>query len=160
MKNVLVYSRVSTDEQALGQSIDFQEETILRHCRMKNYNVIKCYREDYSAKDFDSRPEWKKILTFIKANQKTSIAIHSIVILRPDRYSRNLILSFTEMTKLSEMGCSVEFLEGQVDDTSPDALLLQAIGYALPQVENSKISRRTLECSNKARRSASPAWKS
>ncbi len=150
MKNVLVYSRVSTDEQALGHSIDFQEETILRHCRMKNYNVIKCYREDYSAKDFE-RPEWKKILTFIKSCQKTSLPIHSIVILRPDRYSRNLILSFTETTKLSEMGCSVEFLEGQVDDTSPDALLLQAIGYALPQVENSRISRRTLECSHKAR---------
>jgi DNA invertase Pin-like site-specific DNA recombinase len=153
MKNVLVYSRVSTDEQALGHSIDFQEETILRHCRMKNYNVINCYREDYSAKDFDSRPEWKKILTFIKSCQKTSLPIHSIVILRPDRYSRNLLLSFTETTKLSEMGCSVEFLEGQVDDTSPDALLLQAIGYALPQVENSKISRRSCEGSHKARKS-------
>jgi len=153
MKNVLVYSRVSTDEQALGHSIDFQEETILRHCRMKNYNVIKCYREDYSAKDFESRPEWKKILVFIKSCQKTSLPIHSIVILRPDRYSRNLILSFTETTKLSEMGCSVEFLEGQVDDTSPDALLLQAIGYALPQVENSKISRRSCEGSHKARKS-------
>jgi hypothetical protein len=51
------------------------------------------------------------------------------------------------------MGCSVEFLEGQVDDTSPDALLLQAIGYALPQVENSKISRRSCEGSHKARKS-------
>jgi DNA invertase Pin-like site-specific DNA recombinase len=153
MKNVLVYSRVSTDEQALGHSIDFQEETILRHCRMKNYNVIKCYREDYSAKDFESRPEWKKILTFIKSCQKTSLPIHSIVILRPDRYSRNLLLSFSEKNKLSELGCSVEFLEGQVDDTSPDALLLQAIGYALPQVENSKISRRSCEGSHKARKS-------
>jgi site-specific DNA recombinase len=153
MKSVIVYSRVSTDEQALGHSIDFQEETILRHCKMKNYNVIKCYREDYSAKDFESRPEWKKILAFIKSCQKTSLPINSIVILRPDRYSRNLILSFTETAKLSELGCSIEFLEGQVDDTSPDALLLQAIGYALPQVENSKISRRSCEGSHKARKS-------
>jgi DNA invertase Pin-like site-specific DNA recombinase/uncharacterized protein YdcH (DUF465 family) len=153
MKNVIVYSRVSTDEQALGHSIDFQEETILRHCKMKNYNVIKCYREDYSAKDFESRPEWKKILAFIKSCQKSSLPINSIVILRPDRYSRNLILSFTETAKLSAVGCSIEFLEGQVDDTSPDALLLQAIGYALPQVENSKISRRSCEGSHKARKS-------
>ena len=153
MKNVIVYSRVSTDEQALGHSIDFQEETILRHCKMKNYNVITCFREDYSAKDFEHRPEWKKILSFIKSCQKTSLPIHSIVILRPDRYSRNLILSFSETAKLAGLGCEVEFIEGQVDETSPDALLLQAIGYALPQVENSKISRRSCEGSHKARKS-------
>ena len=153
MKNVIIYSRVSTDEQAqMGHSLDYQEETIQRHCSFKNYNVIKCYQEDYSAKDFE-RPEWKKILSFIKLSQKTSMAIDSIVILRPDRFSRNLILSFTETTKLAGLGCSIEFLEGQVDDTSPDALLLQAIGYALPQVENSKISRRSCEGSHKARKS-------
>jgi DNA invertase Pin-like site-specific DNA recombinase len=120
---------------------------------MKNYNVIKCYREDYSAKDFEHRPEWNKILAFIKSCQKTSLPINSIVILRPDRYSRNLILSFSETAKLDGLGCKIEFLEGQVDDTSPDALLLQAIGYALPQVENSKISRRSCEGSHKARKS-------
>ena len=152
MKNVIVYSRVSTDDQAQGYSLGYQEETILRHCKNKNYNVVKCFQEDYSAKDFE-RPEWKNILTFIKSSQKTSLSIDAIVILRPDRYSRNLILSFTEITKLAGMGCVVEFVEGQVDDTSPEALLLQAIGYALPQVENSKISRRTEECSNKARKS-------
>ena len=153
MKNVIVYSRVSTDEQAqMGHSLDYQEETVIRHCTFKNYNVVKCFQEDYSAKDFE-RPEWKKILAFIKSSQKTSLAINSIVILRPDRYSRNLILSFTETTKLAGLGCEVEFVEGQVDDSSPDALLLQAIGYALPQVENSKISRRSKEGSHKARKS-------
>jgi DNA invertase Pin-like site-specific DNA recombinase len=62
-------------------------------------------------------------------------------------------LSFSETAKLDGLGCKIEFLEGQVDDTSPDALLLQAIGYALPQVENSKISRRSCEGSHKARKS-------
>lgn len=151
MKNVIIYSRVSTDEQAnQGYSIEYQEETIQRHCNFKNYNVIQCFREDYSAKDF-GRPEWKKILALIKINLKSSYPIDAIVILRPDRYSRNLILSFSETAKLAGMGCEIEFLEGQVDDTSPDALLLKAIGYALPQMENEKISRRSKEGSHKAR---------
>ena len=129
MKNVIVYSRVSTDEQAqMGHSLDYQEETIIRHCTFKNYNVVKCFQEVYSAKDFE-RPEWKKILAFIKSSQKTSLAIDSIVILRPDRYSRNLILSFTETTKLAGLGCEVEFVEGQVDDTSPDALFSKAQAF-------------------------------
>jgi DNA polymerase elongation subunit (family B) len=36
--------------------------------------------------------EWKKILNIVKSNRNTSSAIESIVILRPDRYSRNLVL--------------------------------------------------------------------
>ncbi len=151
MKNVITYSRVSTDEQAQqGYSLDYQNEAIVRYCHHKNYNVIKTFREDYSAKDF-GRPEWKKILNLIKSNRNTDIAIDSIVILRPDRYSRNLILSFSETAKLAGLGCEVEFLEGQVDDASPDALLLKAISYALPQMENEKLSRRSKEGSHKAR---------
>ncbi len=151
MKNVISYSRVSTDEQAQqGYSIDYQEESILRYCNFKKYNVIHTFREDYSAKDF-GRPEWKKILNIVKSNRNTSSAIESIVILRPDRYSRNLVLSFSETAKLAGWGCEVEFLEGHVDDASPDALLLKAIGYALPQMENEKISRRSKEGSHKAR---------
>ena len=151
MKNVITYSRVSTDEQAQqGYSLDYQEEAILRYCHHKKYNVLQTFQEDYSAKDF-GRPEWKKILNIVKSNRNTNTAIDSIAILRPDRYSRNLILSFSETAKLAGWGCEVEFLEGQVDDASPDALLLKAIGYALPQMENEKISRRSKEGSHKAR---------
>ena len=151
MKNVITYARVSTDEQAQqGYSLDYQEEAILRYCHFKNYNVVQSFQEDYSAKDF-GRPQWKKILNLLKSSRNTGSAIDAIVILRPDRYSRNLILSFSETAKLAGWGCEVEFLEGHVDDASPDALLLKAIGYALPQMENEKISRRSKEGSHKAR---------
>ena len=151
MKNVIVYSRVSTDEQAQqGYSLDYQEDAILRYCYNKKYNVLHTFQEDYSAKNF-GRPEWKKILNLIKSDRNTNTAIEAIIILRPDRYSRNLILSFSETAKLAGWGCVVEFLEGQVDNDNPEAVLLNAIGYALPQMENEKISRRSKEGSHKAR---------
>ncbi len=151
MKNVIVYSRVSTDEQAQqGYSLEYQEEVIIRHCSLKGYNIIKCYREDYSAKDFD-RPEWKKIVFEIKTRFKKGDSIDAIVLLRSDRFSRNLLLSFTEKAKLSALGCDIEMVEGQIDETNPEALLLQAISYALPEIENKKISKRSKEGSHKAR---------
>ena len=151
MKNVITYSRVSTDEQAQqGYSLDYQEEAIIRYCHLKGYNIIQSFREDYSAKDF-GRPEWKRIISLIKSNRKTNSAIDSIVILRPDRFSRNLLLSFSENAKLEGLGCAVEFLEGQVDDESSSAVLLKAIGYALPQMENERISRTSREGSHTAR---------
>ena len=152
MKNVIICSRVSTDEQAQqGYSLEYQEEIIARYCIHKGYNIIKKYREDYSAKDFN-RPEWKKIKTLLQDRRKKIDAIDAIIFLRPDRFSRNLFLSFSEVANLAKIGCQVEFVEGQVDDSNPEALLLQAIGFALPEVENRKISKRSKEGSHKARK--------
>jgi site-specific DNA recombinase len=151
MKNVIIYSRVSTDEQAQqGYSLDYQEETIVKYCEHRGYNILKCYREDYSAKDFE-RPQWRKIIENIKLLRNKIGAIDSIVVLRSDRFSRNLILSFTEKSKLLALGCELEMVEGQIDDSNPESVLLHAIGFALPEIENIKISNRTREGMHKAR---------
>ncbi|MEN9336944.1 MAG: site-specific recombinase [Bacteroidota bacterium] len=151
MKNVICYSRVSTDEQAnQGYSLEYQEDIIKRYCNNKGYNIIKSFREDYSAKDFN-RPKWLEIKSMVQERKRKSETIDAIIFLRPDRFSRNLLLSFAEITALSKIGCEVEFVEGQVDDSNPEALLLQAIGFALPEVENRKISKRSKEGSHKAR---------
>ena len=40
MKNVIIYSRVSSDEQAKGCSLDYQEKTISEYCERAGYNII------------------------------------------------------------------------------------------------------------------------
>ena len=56
--NVILYCRVSTDEQAeKGFSLNYQEESLKRFCTGMGYNIIKIFREDHSAKNFN-RPEW------------------------------------------------------------------------------------------------------
>ena len=68
-KNVIVYTRVSTDEQAQqGYSLQHQEVTATAYCNLKEYNILNLYKEDYSAKSF-IRPEWEKVMEFIKANK-------------------------------------------------------------------------------------------
>ena len=152
MKNVIIYSRVSTDEQAnQGYSIEYQEEVLTRHCNLKGFNIVEKFREDYSAKDFN-RPEWKKISSIIKERNKKKDSIDAIICLRIDRFSRNMILSFNEVAKLSKLGCDVEFFEGEkIDLSNPESLILQAIGFAIPEVENRKTSKRSKEGSHKAR---------
>jgi DNA invertase Pin-like site-specific DNA recombinase len=67
--NVIIYTRVSTDEQSeQGYSMQHQEVTATAYCNVKNYKILMLIKEDYSAKSFN-RPEWKKIMDFIKANK-------------------------------------------------------------------------------------------
>ena len=86
-ENVIVYCRVSSDEQTLGSSLQVQEERICRYCEAKDYNIIKVYKEDESAKTFEKRPEMMRIVDYIKKNKGK---VHKLLFLRWDRFSRDL----------------------------------------------------------------------
>jgi site-specific DNA recombinase len=139
--NAVVYARVSTDEQAIkGYSIENQERQALDYIKRKGYNLVNLYKEDYSAKDFDNRPEWKKLMNYLKANKGK---VQSVIISKWDRFSRNLFGTL-EMTKiLGEMGIIVECIDQPIDYDNPDALISFAISAAMAEAENRKISLRT-----------------
>ena len=83
---IIGYARVSSDDQALGFSLQAQEEAIMRYAKQNNHTVIKIFKEDYTAfKDFN-RPEWKKIEEHCKKNKKE---VDAIIFVRWDRFSRN-----------------------------------------------------------------------
>ena len=52
--------RVSSDEQTHGYSLDVQFDVLNNHCQRNDIQIVKHYKEDHSAKDFN-RPQWKKI---------------------------------------------------------------------------------------------------
>lgn len=146
--NVICYKRVSTDDQAdKGFSLQYQEDILRRYCEFNKYNIIDIYTEDYSAKTFD-RPEWKKIMTFLKQNKGL---VDMILCLRWDRFSRNQYEAQTVIMKLNKMGVNVVTVEQPLDFTNPDADLLFSLYLTLPQVENKKNSIRTTEGSRRAR---------
>ena len=148
MKNAISYCRISSDDQS-QHSIAFQEEAIERYCKHKGYNIISTYKEDYSAKTFD-RPEWKNIIEFIKKNKSS---VQKVICLRYDRFSRSVENSFSEIAKLTKLGCEIEMVESNIEMDSPESVLTRNIMLTLPEVENLKISRRSKEGSHKARKS-------
>ena len=71
MKRAIIYTRVSTDDQAIhGYSLNNQKDVLERYCRQNNFQIIKHYEEDYSAKDFE-RPEFKNLMEFCKKEHKS-----------------------------------------------------------------------------------------
>lgn len=145
---VIIYKRVSTDDQAdRGFSLQHQEDVMRRYCEINNFSVVDVYTEDYSAKTFD-RPEWKKIIQYIKKNKG---AVDSILCLRWDRFSRNAYESLTVIKQLHKLGVTVNTVEQQLDLTNPDSKMLLNLYLTLPEIENDKNSIRTTEGSRRAR---------
>ena len=85
MERAILMARVSSEEQARGYSLDVQKENLIRYCENHDIEVVGIYREDHSAKTFN-RPEFQKLLSFVKANQ---VKVNGLLFTTWDRFSRN-----------------------------------------------------------------------
>ncbi|WGK95160.1 MULTISPECIES: recombinase family protein [Flavobacterium] len=137
MKNVILYVRVSTDEQAgRGYSLRDQEQKLITYCQNNNFNVLRIFREDYSAKTF-KRPEFKKLLEFCKKNKKE---IHQLLFIKWDRFSRNTAESYQMIGVFNELAIQVNAIEQPLDLSIPEQGLMLAVYLSMPEVENQRRS--------------------
>ena len=123
--NVIIYYRVSSNEQTLGASLDVQEERLRKYCNQMGYNIIDNipYREDESAKTFEKRPVIQGIMNYIRKNKGR---VNKLLFLRWDRYSRDIISASENLKELLKSGVEPNAIEAPLDfnsDTWP--LLLE-----------------------------------
>ena len=123
--NVIIYYRVSSNEQTLGASLDVQEERLRKYCNQMGYNIIDNipYREDESAKTFEKRPVIQGIMNYIRKNKGR---VNKLLFLQWDRYSRDIISASENLKELLKSGVEPNAIEAPLDfnsDTWP--LLLE-----------------------------------
>ncbi len=142
MQNAIIYTRVSTDEQAnKGYSLPHQKNVLELYCAHKGIHILKHFEEDYSAKNFD-RPSFNKLVSYIKTNRKT---IDYILFTRWDRFSRNQEEAYRVIREFKNLGIIVNAIEQPLDLSQPDSKVMLAVYLVIPEVENDKNSIRTKE---------------
>ena len=93
-RNAIIYTRVSTDEQAdKGYSLRDQEDRLNKYCDLKGIDVIAHFQDDHSAKTFN-RPEFNKLMKYVLANKKV---ITDLLFVKWDRFSRNTAESYDKI---------------------------------------------------------------
>ena len=162
--NVILYCRVSTDEQADGCSLDMQERYLRAYCTNHHYNIVgeeQPYREDYSAKHYDlRRPKMKQLYNYCRKHRHE---VDKVLFLRWDRFTRNLEFAMTYKRKFyDELGIEINAIESPIDFEGTEWSMLLGVKCGSAHSEDNKISRRTMDgihgtllkgkCSNKAPR--------
>lgn len=136
----IIYTRVSTDEQAnSGYSLQHQKAILEQYCKMNNIEIVKHYQDDFSAKTFD-RPEIKKAFDYIKNNKKD---VDLFLFTKWDRFSRNQEEAIKAIRQLHNFGIQVNSVEQPLDLENPDNKILLSMYLIIPEVENDKNSQRT-----------------
>ncbi len=150
---VIIYTRVSTDEQArYGHGRDYQIEVLRRYCEINEYEIVAEFMEDHSAKNFN-RPEWQRLEAYVRANKK---AVDKVLFTKWDRFSRNTEEALAKIRRFTNWGIEVNSVEQMLDLSNPDNKLMLSIYLMSPEVENDKISKRTRAGMHKAAKEG--AW--
>ena len=148
-KRAILYSRVSTDDQAdKGYSLGNQLERLTKYCELQDIIVVSHFKEDHSAKTFD-RPEFKKILQFCKSNPRT---VDLLLFLNWSRFSRNAGDSYSMISQFNKLGIEPQAIEQPLDLSIPENKMMLAFYLASPEVENDRRSMNVQMGMHKARK--------
>ena len=150
MPNTIIYARVSTDEQAAkGTSIPYQKERLEQYCASMGHDIVKYFAEDYSAKNFEDRPEFNKLLAFIKANKGL---VKNLLVVRWDRFSRNAPEAYNTIGRLAKLGIEVNAIEQPIDFSIPEQKMMLSFYLTIPEVENDRRAMNTINGIRKNKR--------
>ncbi len=142
IKRALIYTRVSTEEQAMhGYSLGYQEEILRLHCQKDGVELVKHFQDDgYSAKDFEHRPAFTELYEYILVNPKT---IDYVYVVRWDRFSRNVTQAYVEIDRLEKLGVQVKCLEETISPKDPAFPYVRALKLAEGEMDNRRRALNT-----------------
>ena len=139
--NGIIYTRVSSDEQTKGTSLDTQEEACILYCKNKGINVVKVFREEGASAKTADRKEFLNAIDFC---QKSKVKINYFIVHKLDRFSRNTASHFEVKAILSRFGvtlCSVTEPIGN----DPSEKLLETIMAGFAEFDNSLRRKRCMD---------------
>ncbi|MEM7031587.1 MAG: recombinase family protein [Chloroflexota bacterium] len=122
MTKVIIYNRVSTDEQADGVSLDSQQRLNEEFCHKNGLEVVASFTEDYTGTQLQ-RPELDKIRKMLRQGEA-----NGLICWKSGRLARKSSVSMLLREEFLENEISLWYSsKGQVDLTDIAAMLIEDV---------------------------------
>ena len=156
MKQSIIYTRVSTTEQAEnGFSLARQKEECIQFAKKQGYEVVKIFEERGESAKTTDRTELQSMLQYCSQNKK---CIDALIVWKFDRLSRNVGDHYALMNIFNKF--STEILSAtENNDNTATGKLTRNILQAFSQFENDQKSERVIAGMKQALLEGKWQWK-
>ena len=135
---VAIYARVSTQRQAIAQTIEQQLERLQGYIKEQGWELPEenIFRDDgFSGSGLD-RPGLDRLRDRVAVGE-----LDQVILTAPDRLARNYVHQMVLLEELEKQGCQVLFLDRPMSQDPHDQLVLQIPG-AVAEYERVLIAER------------------
>lgn len=144
-KRVALYTRVSTDEQALaGTSLEVQSERGAAYCTAQGWSAPTVYTDEGVSGAKASRPQFDLMLAAARAGKVDVLLVNSL-----DRAGRSLANMTALFSELDAMGVAFVSVKEHFDSSTPTGRLVRNVLAVFAEHERDTIRERTVSGSRK-----------
>jgi site-specific DNA recombinase len=131
-ERVVIYTRVSTEEQAKGGTIlAGQKAACLEYCEKQGFKVAKVFVEEGESAKTANRTELKAMLKYCREDKN----IKAVVVHKLDRFSRNITDHAQLRAVLSGLGVQLRSVTEPIDETSTGRFM-EVVLSGVAQLDN------------------------
>jgi site-specific DNA recombinase len=144
----VTYSRVSTDGQVDGFSLDVQVRETKKAAEKLGCTVLKEFVEEGVSGTLEDRPELTAMLAFCVKN-KDKVAY--VIVKDIDRFSRQTLIHQILRSKFRELGVNLYSVnQPSISEDTPNARFMENIYSSVAQLERDQIRQRCESGTNEA----------
>ncbi len=135
----IIYTRVSSEEQVDGTSLDFQEKICREYCKSKGIEILgEPYREEGASAKTTQRKEFLRAIEYCRKNKGN---VDAFVVAKVDRFARNTEDHFYVKKLLLDYGVSLHSVTEPIGN-SPIGKLIETVLAGTSDFDNAVRKQR------------------
>ena len=136
---VVIYTRVSTDEQAEeGHSLEAQLKICTAYAESRGWQVVDHFEDAGYSGSTDARPGFRRVMHAARRGTCDVVITHKL-----DRFSRNIVHILTHLRELNDLGVAYASASEDFDFTTPIGKVVLAILAAFAEWYLDNLSQET-----------------
>ena len=140
--NCYIYTRVSTEVQVDGYSLEAQKERLRREAKHRGMQVVGEYSDEgKSGKNIAGRPEFKQMMKDIKSGNDD---VDYVLVFKLSRFGRNAADTLNSLQYMEDYGVNLLCVEDNIDSAGASGKLIISVLASVAEIERANISEQTM----------------